>query len=213
MVTSQAGPVFRRSMRRLLRFSTQSTRDRRIEAAIARRISDAPSMLDVGSSDGRLAKAIADAVGATTVRGVDILVQPDAQIPIDRYDGRNLPVDDESFDLVTIIDVLHHAEDQEQVLREALRATKRGGVVVIKDHLRIGRWSRAALQATDRASNFAAGIRSPGYYLSFGEWSDLIGRANGRIEFIDWPLPVHTMPWTLFLKSSYHLLIGIGPRP
>lgn len=63
-----------------------------------------------------------------------------------RYDGRRIPFEDNSFDVVLIAFVLHHCQSPESVLREAARVANR--VVVLEDvseHARFARFLDALL--------------------------------------------------------------------
>lgn len=48
-------------------------------------------------------------------------------------DGRSLPVRDASADRVLLIEVLHHVEDAEGVLRETRRVLRPGGLVLVEE--------------------------------------------------------------------------------
>ncbi|HEX7521274.1 MAG TPA: class I SAM-dependent methyltransferase, partial [Acidimicrobiia bacterium] len=147
-------PGAREALASFLHRTAMDTRDDRVVAGIRDLVPQADSILDVGCSGGRLAVRIAAALGATDVRGADVQLQPDALIPVSVYDGSHLPFPDREFDLVTIIDVLHHADDPLAVVRESLRVLKPGGRIVVKDHLRLGTWSKWVLLGMDTASNF-----------------------------------------------------------
>ena len=126
------------------------------------------------------------------------------------YNGRELPFADETFDLVTIVDVLHHAEDPEAVVREALRVLRPDGHVVIKDHLRTSLWSSWVLLAMDNSSNFSVHELANGRYLSPIEWVNLIAAAGGHIEEMVAPFPVHELPWRLIARSEYQVLFRVS---
>lgn len=53
-------------------------------------------------------------------------------LPIQMYDGYNIPFADDSFDLVTVFSVLHHVCHLEAFVKEIARVTKR--YIFIKDH-------------------------------------------------------------------------------
>lgn len=55
-------------------------------------------------------------------------------LPVVIYNGRDIPFKDNSFDVVLIMFVLHHAAEPAQVLKEAKRICRRS-VVVFEDHI------------------------------------------------------------------------------
>jgi SAM-dependent methyltransferase len=184
----------------------------RIARGIAELAGPATSMLDIGCGNGLLARKIADRTGATSVRGVDVKVRDASAVPVQAYDGRTLPFADASFDLVTIADVLHHAEDPEPVVREALRVLAAGGKVVIKDHFRLGAVSNAILLAMDILGNYSTGVLVRGTYLSPPQWIRLVAAAGGVVDELVWPFDVHTLPLRLLTKSEYQFLMRVVRR-
>jgi SAM-dependent methyltransferase len=166
-----------------------------IVESLARHIEQADSLLDVGCGDGVYALELAKAVGARKLSGVDVHVRPTAQIEVQPYDGRHLPFPDKSFDAVSIIDVLHHCEDPGAVLSEAVRVARQ--VVAVKDHFAFGLVSRKLLLLMDVAGNAKDSIPSPGTYFDPPTWVSMVAAARGRLAALDWPLPIHKMPWRL----------------
>ena len=99
---------------------------------LSRALFDAQTALDVGCGEGSIDLLIQAAVPGLMIRGVDVLVWPEARIPVETFDGYQLPFDDKSFDTVIFIDVLHHTDDPMVLLREAKRVARRA--IVLKDH-------------------------------------------------------------------------------
>jgi SAM-dependent methyltransferase len=182
----------------------------RVADSIVRHIGRAESLLDVGCGDGRNLVRVAERVGAKRHEGVDVLVRPTAIIPVTPYDGRHLPFPDRSFEAVTMIDVLHHCDDPEQVLREIMRVASR--VVAIKDHFSFGPITNRLLYAMDIAGNAKDGIPSPGNYLSPRQWVAMIDDAGGRITALDWPLKTHDLPWRIVGWPELQFTARIEPR-
>lgn len=188
----------------------------RVSVPRAQRLADAivalapPSrdVLDVGCGDGTLGARVGERLGAQ-VQGVDVKVQPGAAVPVQAYDGRTLPFPDGSFDLVTVSDVLHHADDPLAVLRECLRVLRPGGAVVVKDHFRMGFWSDKVLLAMDVVGNYAQGILVTGRYLSSPEWMQLVADAGGAVDRLTWPFVVHDLPWRWVARSEYQFLMRV----
>lgn len=50
------------------------------------------------------------------------------------FDGTNIPFKDDSFDLITAFQVLHHIEQLESILVEINRVLCKGGIFIIREH-------------------------------------------------------------------------------
>jgi SAM-dependent methyltransferase len=133
-------------------------------------------MLDLGAGDGSIALRVAAQHPGLEVEGVDVLLRPVRHIPVTEYDGTTLPFENDSFDWVTIVDVLHHTDDPAVVLAEAARVAKRG--VLVKDHLREGMLAGPTLRAMDWVGNRGHGVRLPYNYLTETEWSRVLDRCG-----------------------------------
>jgi SAM-dependent methyltransferase len=138
----------------------------------------ATSILDVGSSNGRLAQKLTAGLDVR-LRGVDVHVQPHAAIDIDEYDGKTLPFADRSFDCVMLIDVLHHAEDPVALLKESTRVAKHH--VLVKDHYYENRFDWQVLKWADYFGNDPLGITLPYNYLDRDAWHEAAARCKLRI--------------------------------
>lgn len=182
----------------------------RLIPAISDLAGRADRMLDVGCGDGTLAKAIAQRVGAKELFGIDVLLRPNRIIDVREYDGKVIPFESGQFDLITVNDVLHHADDPGQVVREMLRVLAPKGVLVIKDHFRLGPVSNSVLWAMDVVGNFSPGVLVRGHYLSPTEWVDVVAAAGGTVQKLVWPFVVHNAPWRWVARSEYQFLMRVG---
>ncbi|KAI0174143.1 S-adenosyl-L-methionine-dependent methyltransferase [Pestalotiopsis sp. NC0098] len=112
----------------------------------------APTILDVGAGSGSISASFAKIIGpgGGHVSAVDVnpaMLERGKNLLVDRYgvpvgenwvtfltaDGRALPFEDNSFDIVHCHQVLAHNKDQAEILREMLRVTKPGGVVAARE--------------------------------------------------------------------------------
>jgi SAM-dependent methyltransferase len=167
----------------------------RVTASMARHLGRVESLLDVGCGDGKNTRRLADLCGATKIAGVDVVLRKQTFIDVTAYDGMNVPFPDRSFDAVTLVDVLHHCEDPQRTLDEAVRVARR--MVVIKDHFAFGPATRRLLHLMDLVGNAKDSIPSPGTYFELRQWVQMVDRAAARIADLDWPLKTHDLPWSL----------------
>jgi SAM-dependent methyltransferase len=175
--------------------SNLESRSERVTASVAMHVGRAKSLLDVGCGDGNNTLRLAERIGIERVVGVDVLVRERTHIEVRPYDGLHVPFGDREFEVVTLLDVLHHCTDPGQVLREAVRVADRA--VVVKDHFAFGPVSRTVLYAMDVFGNRKFGVPSPGTYFDFPAWVRLVDDAGGHIAAVEWPLALHDMPWRL----------------
>lgn len=101
------------------------------------------AVLDIGTGTGRIAELLFDRAATVTAldRSHDMLALararlqdcPTGRIELVQGDFTALPFADESFDTVTLHQVLHYAQSPDRVLDEAARVTRAGGRIAIVD--------------------------------------------------------------------------------
>ena len=104
-------------------------------------------VLDVGCGDGFLATKIMSRRPDVRINGIDVLIRPVNHIPVQEFNGEQIPMADDSVDVVSFVDVLHHTDDPLILLREACRVARKA--VVIKDHTRNGLFANSTLRFMD----------------------------------------------------------------
>ena len=88
-------------------------------------------ILDLGCGSGIIGKKFQDFFKAE-ILGIDVVDKRVEKIPFQIYDGKNIPFPENSFDLVLINYVLHHAENPEALLIEAKRVAK-NKIIIFED--------------------------------------------------------------------------------
>jgi len=168
-----------------------------------------PSVLDLGAGEGYVGQAIQDSLSeaeeyriGTRVQLCDVIDLNRTDLPHDTYDGTDLPYRENAFDSTILYFVLHHCQDAERVLQEALRVT-RGRVIVVESVIE-GPLQHRLLRILDRWANR---IRSAGVMqaqedaLSFRtvqEWGNLVRTCGGKVVYRHaWGNVVH--PQALFV--------------
>lgn len=127
-------------------------------------------VLDVGCGDGLIAAALQSRRTDLVITGIDVLARSHTHIPVDMFDGANIPFADQSFDVVLFSDVLHHTGDPAILLREARRVTSQS--VLIKDHNRNGLLAGPRLRLMDWMGNARFGVSLPYNYWTERQWHE-----------------------------------------
>lgn len=141
---------------------------------ILARLQRSDKVLDVGCGGGALGAKLMQAPAAPSglvVEGLEKHPRGGEPIPVHRYEGEKYPFEDNSFDVVCLLDVLHHDQDILSVLLEAARVAKR--LVIIKDHKPDGLFAQARICTLDWAANFGYGVKCLYYYPTHSEWKHL----------------------------------------
>ncbi len=129
------------------------------------------TLLDVGAGSGEMAIAVGRLRDNLVVEGVDVFIRPNVQIPVKAYDGYTLPFENNAFDVVMLIDVLHHCDDPEIVLKECKRVSRH--YILIKDHIADSHYDTLILRLMDWIGNRAHGVQLPFKYFSTAAWEAL----------------------------------------
>jgi len=93
-------------------------------------IKEGSRILDLGCGSGIAAKHFQDFFKSKVI-GVDVRDNRLIPIPFQIFDGKNLPFDDNYFDVVLINYVLHHTKNPEELLKEAKRVSKK--IIIFED--------------------------------------------------------------------------------
>jgi ubiquinone/menaquinone biosynthesis C-methylase UbiE len=107
-------------------------------------------VLDLGAGEGFVGMQILAQKGCS-VTLADVLPMNKTELPHVCYDGRTLPFADQAFDVTVLYFVLHHCEDQERVLQEALRVTRQRTIIV--ESVYEAKWDFWLLSLLDRLAN------------------------------------------------------------
>lgn len=188
--------VFRRRVRKLSRL-------------VAGELQGGRTVLDLGCGDGSVARTIMDERPQYDIRGIDVHPRPQTWIPVDLFDGRKIPFADKSFDWVTIVDVLHHADDAQVLLAESARVARLG--VVVKDHLREGFAAYSTLRFMDWVGNRGHDVRLPYNYLSRPEWTRALAATGLRAKTWTEALNLYPFPFNLLFDRHLHFVATLVP--
>ena len=145
-----------------------------------------------------------------SIQGVDVLARAETRIPVVEFDGESLPYEANSFDVVTLVDVLHHTVDPLILLREAVRVARQD--VIIKDHTREGLLAGVTLRFMDRTGNRRHGVELPYNYWRREQWARAFNSIGAEVR--DWNQQIHLYWWpaSLLFDRSLHFVARLNTR-
>jgi SAM-dependent methyltransferase len=161
-------------------------------------------VLDVGSGDGLLSYLIMQKRPDVRIKGVDTLGRSQTHIPVECFDGKVIPYGNEIFDIVMLVDVLHHTIDPMILLREAVRVAQKA--VVIKDHRCDGLFDNLTLRLMDQVGNARHGVALPYNYWSKQKWFDAIHSLGLKIAIWKKDLWLYPRPAHWIFDRSLHFI-------
>ena len=176
---------------------------------LAREIPTGARVLDVGTGDGSIAAAIAAHRPDIRIEGIDILVRSSTHIPVRHFDGEHIPFSDNTVDVVSLVDVLHHTDDPRALLREASCVSR--NYVLIKDHLREGLFAGVTLRTMDWVGNYGHNVKLPYNYLSAKEWQDVFRDTNLSSEHWIETLGLYPFPFSMAFDRRLHFISRLKP--
>jgi SAM-dependent methyltransferase len=133
-------------------------------------------VLDVGCGSGALGGSLIARNGARgiTVDGLEKHPRGGEPIHVVAYPGETFPLEENSYDVVIVADVLHHERDPDKLLREAVRVSRR--LVIIKDHQVNGPLAYPRIALIDWAANAPYGVPCLYRYNTPAQWSEIAKR-------------------------------------
>ena len=179
-------------------------RARILASRIAELIPRDAHILDVGTGDGQIAALIELRRPDVRIEGIDLKVRERTDIPVTAFDGRRIPFEDDSFDVLMFVDVLHHAGDPLLLLREAVRVSRHG--LIVKDHTSDGFLARTTLKFMDWVGNRRFDVRAPADYWDEKRWFATFEQLGLRVSVWDRRLELYPAPLGLVFDRSLQCL-------
>jgi ubiquinone/menaquinone biosynthesis C-methylase UbiE len=127
-------------------------------------------VLDMGAGDCRIDLLLKQRIGCTVVP-VDVEDYNKTTLPLTLFDGKRVPFDDGSFDVVLLIFVLHHTPDPAAVLAEARRVSRRR--VIVFEDLNKNFGDRMIFRTFHRWLTWSENIPYPHHIWTPDHWSKL----------------------------------------
>ncbi len=115
---------------KMLKYVWWKPRARKSAKYIMPQIPNGAAVLDIGAGNGLIAEIIANEKRAQMTL-IDVLDWNLSRFPLVLYHGTRIPFRDKQFDVALLIDVVHHAEDEKALMKEAIRVAKK--VILVEE--------------------------------------------------------------------------------
>lgn len=126
-------------------------------------------VLDVGAWKCYLGELLKERCRCDAL-SVDVVNVNATSMPFLLFDGRTFPVKSESIDVVLLLYVLHHASDDEILMREARRVLAKEGRVLIAEDMVDGLWNKIRTYGLHLWLKCVAGLGWDGCFRKIPEW-------------------------------------------
>lgn len=162
------------------------------------------SVLDIGCGSGQIDRLILEHRDDIKIDGIDVLVRDDTEIVVKEYDGNTLPCEDNSYDVVMFVDVLHHTDNIERLLAEARRVSRK--FVILKDHILEGFLAKQRLNFMDKIGNRRFGVRLPYNYYTKTQWLDVFRKVGLDVDVWNPKLFLYPKPFSFIFEANLHFI-------
>lgn len=155
------------------------------------------TIIDIGAGKGLLAQALTQQLDAR-VTMVDVASYNQSNLPLAICDSRALAFATDSFDYALLSFVLHHSQQPDAILREALRVARE--VIVIENDVR-GKWRQWLTQIID--SYPALRFGTPPCYIAQSKnvWMKIFATLPVRVDM----LSEFSLEYGFFRNFTVHL--------
>lgn len=168
---------WRKTFARLTEFRWQM-RAEKIAENISSLISADSSVLDIGSGSGNVAKEISLKTGAKFTL-LDVIDWNVTDLPFILFNGKKIPFKDKEFDFALLMDVLHHSEDEELLIKEAIRVAKK---IIILEEVHENIFMKIWANVIDNFQWFLFGMPLAFHSRSEKQWKKFLGNFCKNIQ-------------------------------
>lgn len=163
------------------------------------------SVLDIGCGDGSISKKIIDKRKDLKIVGIDIMERPMCHIEYVSFDGTTIPFEDNSFDAVQLVDVLHHTCNIKELMIESL--SKSSQYMIIKDHIYVNRIDFLTLKFMDWIGNAPHGVEIIYNFQKEKYWMNLFKELNLEIVSIERKVKLYPTLFNLIFGRKLHFIV------
>ena len=162
-------------------------------------------ILDFGCGSMEVSKKLRDRIYVGQIVGSDIFKHRFKSNKIVYIDNDELFKKKEKFDIIFIVDVLHHigVEDAHKIIRKLFKLSNN---IIIKDHFEHSYLSRQLLRLVDFYANYGYGVNIPKKYFDKTSWKKTLIKSNCREIFHSKNFQQHDGLFNFILNKKHHFV-------
>ena len=162
-------------------------------------------ILDFGCGSMEVSKKLRNKIYVGQIVGSDIFKHRYKSNKIVYIDNDELFKKKERFDIIFIVDVLHHigVEDAYKIIR---KLSKLSNNIIVKDHFEHGYLSRQLLRFVDFYANYGYGVNIPKKYFDKTSWKKTLIKSNCREIFHGKNFQQHDGLFNFILNKKHHFV-------
>ena len=162
-------------------------------------------ILDFGCGSMEVSKKLRDKIYVGQIVGSDIFKHRFKSNKIVSIDNDELFKKKEKFDIIFIVDVLHHVgvEDAHKIIRKLFKLSNN---IIIKDHFEHSYLSRQLLRLVDFYANYGYGVNIPKKYFDKTSWKKTLIKSNCREIFHSKNFQQHDGLFNFILNKKHHFV-------
>jgi SAM-dependent methyltransferase len=162
-------------------------------------------ILDFGCGSMEVSKKLRDKIYVGQIVGSDIFKHRFKSNKIVYIDNDELFKKKEKFDIIFIVDVLHHigVEDAHKIIRKLFKLSNN---IIIKDHFEHSYLSRQLLRLVDFYANYGYGVNIPKKYFDKTSWKKTLIKSNCREIFHSKNFQQHDGLFNFILNKKHHFV-------
>ncbi len=163
------------------------------------------TILDFGCGSMEISKKLENKNYVRCIVGSDIFKHSYKSKKLIYMDNENLFKINKKFDIIFIVDVLHHigVDDAHKIINKLSKLSKN---IIIKDHFEHGFFSRQLLRFVDFYANYGYGVNVPKKYFNKVSWKKTLIKSNCKEIFHKYKFQQHDGIFNLLLNKKNHFV-------
>jgi len=172
--------IWRKLISRLFAKVFWAPRAKRVARHILFHIAQDARVIDIGAGNGLVAQEIAKQ-RRVSITLLDVIDWNTSKFPLKIFNGKHVPFKDKEFDVALLADVVHHSNDEEELVKEALRVANK---VVVLEEKHEHRGLSVLANIVDNLQFVLYGMPLGAHHRNSREWLEFFQRFSPKASIV-----------------------------